>query len=334
VALLATVGLGAVTALLVIRVPENRISWLALTVVLTLVLLLDVQQVSTSNAFVEGVYAIGLFSVIIPGLAILMPLWFPTGRPPTPKWQWVAWLAYAGSAAAVVGWGIEALFGAGSSSDIACTSPGSCIEAGAVAVVLIGSVAAVASFVVRWRRAEGVERLQLQWLVPSFTVFGGGVVAEFGGFEGSAAANFMLPAGLALMFISIAVAILRYRLYEIRRIISRTVTYAVVIGTLGVGYAVAVLLFSPLGPESMPWLTAPSTLAVAALFNPLRRRVQRWAERRFDRARYDAQVVAELLTRSLRASTDGSTAMTDLAGVTDRIFRPRSVHVWIREVGT
>lgn len=150
-----------------------------------------------------------------------------------------------------------------------------------------------------------MERLQLKWLVPSLIVFGAGNVAEFG-FQGSIAADVLLPLGFMLMVVSISVAILRYRLYDIDRLISRSVAYAIVLVVLGAGFGAAVAFPTlVVGDESTPsWVVAGSTLAVAAAFNPLRMRVQRLVDRRFDRVRYDAQRVVDRFGGALRDATD------------------------------
>ncbi|MEX1125066.1 MAG: hypothetical protein WEE53_05320, partial [Acidimicrobiia bacterium] len=159
-------------------------------------------------------------------------------------------------------------------------------------------LAAIVSLVMRWKGARGVERLQLRWLVPSFAVLGAGLLAEFGGFQGSLAGNVLLPAGAILVPVAIGFAILRYRLYEIDRIISRTVSYAVVVGLLGLVFFGVVTVLTSLLPAESDLAVAGSTLAVAALFNPVRRRVQGWVDRRFNRSRYDAQKVMDAFSGS------------------------------------
>ncbi len=107
-------------------------------------------------------------------------------------------------------------------------------------------------------------------------------------------------------------------------------TYTVVVGLLGTAYALLILELTPaFGTKTPPWLVAGSTLVVAALFNPIRRRVQQWVDRRFDRARFDADRVAERFAERVRNATDLESATAGLAEVTGHLFRPLSVALWI-----
>jgi hypothetical protein len=200
--------------------------------------------------------------------------------------------------------------------------------------LLVGAVAAIVSFVVRWHRSTGVERLQLRWLVPAFLVFVVGTLAEFGGGQDSLFADVVFPLGLVLVPFAIAVAILRYRLYEIDRIISRTVGYVLVVGVLGAVLVLGTVWLPSLvlaGDEVPSWFVAGSTLAVAALFNPVRRRVLSWVDRRFYRSRYDAERVAEGFAARLRDEVDVHRLTNDWASVVTETMQPASVSVWVRD---
>jgi hypothetical protein len=131
--------------------------------------------------------------------------------------------------------------------------------------------------------------------------------------------------------VSIAVAITRYRLYEIDRIISRTVGYLLVVALLGGLFFAAVTTLGSVFPADSPLAVAGSTLAVAALFNPLRRRVQEWVDRRFNRARYDAQRVMERFAGSLQGRLDHDGVVDGWVGVVAETMQPASVAVWVRE---
>jgi hypothetical protein len=319
----------AVSAVLVIRVPENRVSWALLAAASGFVLTgLGTILPSALGDFVIG---IALFLITLPSLGVLVPLWFPTGAPPTPKWRWVAWLAAIGVALFVAG-GLLAVFveGVDFAATVACTSPGTCLQIGSVTVVLVGVLLAVASLILRWVRSRGVERLQLRWLLPSFTLFGIGAVAEFGGFQYSIVATVLFPLGAMLIPVSVGIAITRYRLYEIDRIVSRTVSYsALVIVLAGAFFGSVTLLTTLVSPDS-DLVTAAATLLVAGLFTPVRRKLQSWVDRRFNRSRYDAERVMDGFASTLQDRIDGDAVISGWAAVVSATMQPTSISVWVR----
>jgi hypothetical protein len=279
----------------------------------------------------ELVGGIAMFGLVLPGLGVFVPLWFPTGRPISPSWRWPGVAAVLGVVGIIGGWAVIVYLEGGDAYEIdACISVGTCANIIGLVLVLLGVVGAVVSLVIRWIRSRGVERLQMKWLVLAFFVFLIGVLAEFGGFQNSVVANFFLSTGLFLIPATIAIAVLRYRLYEIDRILSRTVTYAIVIILLGAVYLAGLAaLTSLLSPES-PVAVAGSTLAAAALFNPLRRRIQGWVDRRFNRSRYDTEKVMELFTESLRDRVDGDELVSGWVGVVSETMQPVVAGVWVR----
>ena len=139
------------------------------------------------------------------------------------------------------------------------------------------------------------------------------------------------PVGIAALPVCIGVAILRYRLYDIDRIISRTLAYAIVTGLLVGVYAGLVLLATHVLSVSTPVAVAAATLAAAALFNPLRRRVQRTVDRRFNRARYNADSIVEAFAAQLKGAVDLDTVRNDLAGAVHQALEPAHVSVWISQ---
>ena len=196
----------------------------------------------------------------------------------------------------------------------------------------------MASLVTRYRMADAVERHQLKWFVLSICVSIAGI-----GFAGSTAILSGDPpgeAGLAvfgfagaLVPVAIGFAILRYRLYEIDRIISRTIAYSVVTGFLAATFAASILLLQAvLAPftQGQTIAVAASTLAVAALFQPVMRRVRRAVDRRFDRARYDAERTAAAFSERLRDEVDMTTVATDLTGTIETALAPASIGIWLR----
>jgi hypothetical protein len=196
--------------------------------------------------------------------------------------------------------------------------------------VMVGLVVAtLLLLVLRWRRSDGMERLQYRWLavgglgfVISVTI---GQLAE----ENSAGELIWFLGGAAIP-ISIGVAILRYRLYEIDRLISRTVSYVVVVGVLAAVFAGVVTLASSVLQTESDLAIAASTLAAAALFNPLRRRVQAGVDRRFNRSRYDAERVVDGFSSGLRDEVDPERVVDGWISVVNETMRPTSSGVWVR----
>jgi hypothetical protein len=187
--------------------------------------------------------------------------------------------------------------------------------------------------VLSWRRASGVYRQQLKWLATGAAVtIASAIPATAIPTSGTATTvllNNVFTCGLAALPISMGVAILRYRLYEIDRIISRTLAYAIVTGLLIGLYAGLVLLATEVFRFHSTVAVAAATLVAAALFNPLRRRVQQIVDRRFNRARYDAdQTVAAFAVR-LKDAVDLDSVRDDLAGVVQQALEPAHVSVWV-----
>ncbi len=181
--------------------------------------------------------------------------------------------------------------------------------------------------VLSWRRADGDRRQQLKWLAC------GGAVAAVSLLLAAALGVAWLLAGLAALPVSIGVGILRYRLYDIDRIISRTLAYATVTGLLVGVYAGLVLLATRVLPISSPVAVAASTLAAAtaaALFSPLRR-VQQVVDRRFNRARYDADQMVAAFAARLQDAVDLNSVRDDLATVVGQALEPAHVSVWISQ---
>jgi hypothetical protein len=269
----------------------------------------------------------------------LVILLFPDGRLTSRRWRWVL-RGYAVAVGYVVAVNLTPALAGKVGRDIQVNSAGQVSYTyhlapvfGAlttVAYLVIGPIALsfVGHQVLSWRRASGERRQQLKWLAC------GGAVTLCVGLLGSAlssvvAASRLLEVCVTALPIAIGVGILRYRLYDIDRIISRTLAYAIVTGLLVGVYAGLVLLSTQVLTIKSPVAVAVSTLAAAALFSPLRRRVQRAVDRRFNRARYDAdQTVAAFAVR-LKDAVELDTVRDDLAGVVQRALEPAHVSVWI-----
>jgi hypothetical protein len=188
-----------------------------------------------------------------------------------------------------------------------------------------------AALVVRFAKSSGEERLQLKWCATAALVLVVVFVASI--WANSAAVNVLQSLAFLCLWTAIAIAVLKYRLYEIDRIISRTLAYAIVTGLLVGVYAGLVLLATQVLRVHTPVAVAASTLAAAALFDPLRRRVQQVVDRRFNRARYDADQTIAAFAARLKETVDLHTVRDDLATVVDQALEPAHVSVWISQQG-
>lgn len=205
-------------------------------------------------------------------------------------------------------------------------------EAG-FSVVLVLAVVAIVSLLIRWRASTGVERHQFRWLL-----FGSSFYVVVLALEQVAPDDnpfvFIWIAAAAAIPVVIGVAVLRYRLYEIDRIVSRTLAYSLVVVLLGAVFGLGVVAVPNLiiGTGSAPPLVvAGSTLAVAALFNPVRHRVLAWVDRRFNRSRYDAERVMNQFTETLRDRLESDPLMGGWVEVVVETMQPSAVGVWMRQ---
>jgi hypothetical protein len=206
-----------------------------------------------------------------------------------------------------------------------------------VLLPLLGA-AAVTSLVLRFRTARSVERQQLKWLAYAAMLLlagglGGVYLAQWLGASGYVVSFFQV-APLGAIPVAVAVAVLRYRLYDIDRIINRTLVYGLLTATLGLGYAGGVLglgqLFGGVSQQPPSWAIAATTLAMAALFQPLRRRIQNGVDRRFNRRRYDAAKTIEAFSARLRQEIDLDTLSAELLAVVDQTMEPTRASLWLR----
>ena len=329
--------------------PRNPIGWLMLFVAAGFIFYIDSGLYNVLN------YRLGhrlpLAPVVLllyhaesePGF-VLLPLTiflFPDGRLPSARWRWVVGGALTLALADVIVQTQMVVY--------AITHHRTQVDADGQ--LLLSNEHAYAAFfgpvgfifpafwalaigyqVVSWRRASGERREQLSWLMA------GGAAALIS-FLAAIAANALphgvrgavgdvLVCGIAALPVSMGVAILKYRLYEIDRIISRTLAYAIVTGLLVGVYAGLVLLTTQVFRVHTPVAVAASTLAAAALFNPVRRRVQRVVDRRFNRVRYDADRMVEAFAARLKDAVDLETVRADLADVVNHALEPAHVTVW------
>jgi hypothetical protein len=195
---------------------------------------------------------------------------------------------------------------------------------------LVGFAGAIAALVVRFRRSRGIERQQLKWFTYTAALTPLPFLAHDLAPRISGPLRTLI---LPLVPISIGVAILRYRLDEIDRLINRTLVYGLLSVVLGLGYAAGSLVFVLLagagtGPPS--WLVAAATLAAAAIFRPARRRIQAAVDRRFNRRRYNTAQTIQAFSTRLRAQIDLDTLSTELLAIVDQTMEPTRVSVWLR----
>jgi hypothetical protein len=365
VLLAIAVGVGVATGQLIIsRRPGNAIGWLLGLIELSLAASMFTDQYalyglatapgSLPAARTAG-WAAGVLATVTVLLLAFLILLFPDGRLPSRRWRpvlWalavvtLGWVAGQFQAGTTVTGGItDALSAAGITYRFHGIFPhqgwlSSTGRAGFVLGVAAG-VLVVASVFVRRRGASAERRKQLAWLgyIGLMTVIWAAAlvvasVAAPGAWNGSLGTllwNFLVCTPVAGVPLACAVAVLKYRLYEIDRIISRTLAYAIITGLLAGIYAGLVLLATQVFRVHTPVAVAASTLAAAALFSPVRRRVQRAVDRRFNRARYDADQTVAAFAARLKDAVDQDSVRDDLAGVVHQALEPAHVSVWISQ---
>lgn len=267
------------------------------------------------------------------GLAGLFLL-FPRGELGS---GWRRWLLLAIGVAAVVGV-VTTLFDSGVYSLAGFANPWHIESAawiGTVGDALVFSLTillatAVADFVVRTIRARGTERQQYKWLAAAAVAALIGMVLTFSGHYAGIDLSVVWTVAIALIPIAAMIAITRHHLYDIDRIVSRTVSYALVVGLLAVVYAGLVSLATVVLPTDSALAVAGATLAVAPLFNPLRIRVQNRVDHRFNRSRYNSQIVFDEFAASLREHTDLDGVTSGLIDVVIQTMQPTAAGVWVK----
>ncbi len=357
VLVISTVGVGSV---LVSRLPRHIIGWLLLLGGLSIAVSTAAQALADYGlneypGSVPGAVWFALLSGVTSSLFVGMiggfvPLYFPTGRLPSPRWRPVLLIGVLSTVMLV----ITSVLGPFPAGDYppGVTNP---LALGGIAgqfiaflttvgnlLGVVALVGAIASLVGRYRRAHGVERAQLKWfayvgliVVPALLVAILGTSLPPGPFATIAELAWVIAVGaLALLPVTIGIAVLRYRLYDIDRLVSRTISWAVVTVILGACFVAIILvsqaLLAPVTGSNV-LAVAGSTLVVAALFQPIRRRVQRLVDRRFNRAGYDADRTIGLFAGRLRDEVDLEQLRTEILATVVRTVEPSSVSLWLRE---
>ena len=342
-----------VGTLLAARRPRNPIGWMLLAFYLL------AQNPAGDYAIIDyrlhhGHLPLGSVAVVVlaswPVWLVLIAnlLWvFPDGRLPQGRWRRVAVVliaagallavaATAGGAAAVAGQAVRV----NASGNLVTNAAGAAgLAQGAVAVGVLASLLVwLAVQVPRYRRSAGERRQQFKWLYTGATIFVVSVISAVQVSGGSSALDLavndgVVPVGFAVLPVCVGVAVLRYRLYEIDRIISRVISYAIITAVLAGVFAGLVLLASVVFPLKGSVAVAAATLVAAALFNPLRRRVQQAVDRRFNRARYNADLTVAAFASRLKDAVDLDSVREDLAAVVQKALQPAHISVWMNERG-
>jgi hypothetical protein len=279
------------------------------------------------------------------GLLPLIILLFPDGRLPSPRWRWLVGGYLTVAVADVIVQAQMSVYAVthqrtqvDTSGQLLLSDHAYSVFYAPVALIFFAFwVLSVGYQVVSWRRAAGERRKQLSWLmaggVAALIAFLVAIPAGALPYGVGEVVSDVLEVGIAALPVGIGVAILRYRLYEIDRIISRTLAYAIVTGLLVGVYAGLVLLATRVLSINSPVAVAVSTLAAAALFSPVRRRVQQMVDRRFNRVRYDGERTVEAFAARLKDAVDLETVRADLADVVNRALEPAHVTVWTAKPG-
>jgi hypothetical protein len=359
--LAVALGFTPVGALIASRQPHNAFGWLMLTIGMLYCLspaglgyalasfhLLPAPLPGAALVAWIGNWAWSLGAVLLP----LMILYFPNGRLPAPIWRWV-WLPVIVSAFDVV---VRAIYGVelwqtlgpgvveASARDTLDQIPGTLglIQRISSVAAVVAILASVASLVYRYRRADVAERSQIKWIVFASAIALGVTAililasASYRLGVGSWVTNLLLLLQIASIFLSVAafgIAILRHRLFDIDIIVRRTTSYAILTGLLVLVYfgSIVVLqrLFSSVTGQTSTVAVVLSTLLIAALFLPLRRRVQDAIDRRFFRRKYDAEKVLSTFAATVRDETDLEALTAELVRVIEETMQPEFVHVWL-----
>jgi hypothetical protein len=347
--MVAAVSAATVGAVLASRRPRHPVGWLLLACGLSL-----------SAAGVAGGYApyglqarpgalpaaawVAMYypaTALVPlALLSLVLLLTPTGSPPSPRWRWWAWLMAGAPAVLLLAMPLapsppeERYLGVDNPLDLRPFDGALLLANRALlAVTVLGVLVGAGSLVVRFRRARGTERQQLRWLVLAAALTGVGMLASVvlvvAGNQ--VLVGWVFGVCVALLPLATGAAVLRYRLFDLDRIISRTLAYGLLTLLLGGGYGLVVLGLGQLLGRDSPLVVAAATLAVAAVFQPARRRVQAVVDRRFNRRRHDAARIIDGFSDRLRQQVDLDTLTAELLGVVDQTMQPTQAWLWLRQ---
>jgi hypothetical protein len=343
----ALVSAATVGAVLASRRPAHPVGWLLLAQVATNLTTGAAAQYLAWGLLPGGPlpatrYVALYYPASAGGLLLLLGfvlLLTPTGKLPSPGWRWWARAMVAVPLLLVVG--VALAPGPVDPSVQVLGGPFEFHGLGGVLLVVnqlalaftnLAVAVCAGSLVVRFRRARGVERQQLRWVAVAAALL---VVAAGGALVGlvlgaTEVVTWALSVGVAGLPLAIGAAVLRYRLYDLDRIISRTLAYGLLTLLLGGGYAAVVLGLGRLLPQGSSLVVAAATLAVAAAFQPARRRVQQAVDRRFNRRRHDAAETIQAFSTHLRDQLDLDTLSVELLATVEQTMQPTAVSLWLR----
>ena len=345
VAILSASTVGVVLAS---RRPRHPVGWLLLTLGLSV----TVDGVASGYASygalarpgaLPGARAVAVYAStgvlwarVCIGFVLLLT---PTGSLPSPRWRWWARLAVVAAvlylaARALLPRPLSPPYQSISSPFAVPALAGPMLTVRAVTGVLtyLPVVAAAASLVLRFRRARGTERLQLRWVVlaAALTAVATPVALIVAVQQNEVVLVWTAGVWVVMLPLAVGAAVLRYRLYDLDRIINRTLSYGLLTVVLGGGYAGVVLGLGRLVGSRSNLAVATATLALAAVFQPARRRVQDVVDRRFNRRRYDAALTIQAFSARLRQQIDLETLTAELLSVVDQTMQPTRVSLWLR----
>lgn len=350
VLVLLMAGLGSV---ITVRQPRNRIAWLlhATAVLLLLIGITSIvaeAPVAPTLSTIWDRIAIVVYNVtaVVVAFPVLLILFiFPTGQFPTRRWRWGGWLAGAFTlgilAVALLSEELGKLYNP-DGTNWHVTNPlglidldvGEFLNSASVGVTMFLALGGVVAMIVRYRRSDALVRAQVKWVVYGAALAAVALFSiSFSNGDGILY-SLLVIAALAAIAAAITLAIVKYKLFEIDRLISRTIAYALVVGLLAAMYFALTALIANLLPAQGGLAVAGSTLAVAALFNPLRKRVQGVVDRKFNRPRYEAELVVERLSDVLSEPTSISEITEIWRKTVGSSLQPEAVGIWLSAAAT
>jgi hypothetical protein len=358
VPMLAGLGFAVVGRLLTSRRPENAVGWILALIGIVLAVAALTEGYVAGAPGSDPLLALELAGWLtqfiwflwLPGLVgIALPLLFPDGHLPSPRWRWIAWAGVVGTvlgtlATAFKPGPIEVDAAVDVENPVGISGAGellSVVEGLGFVLTSVGVVGAGAAVIVRLRRSRGVERQQLKWFAyVASMIVAGLTVATLSSTvdEDSTLAQVLGPVGwftaLGMVGIGIplatGIAVLRYRLYEIDVVINRTLVYGALTATLAVAYLGSVLVLQLVLSPSSDLAIAASTLAAAALFRPARGRIQAVVDRRFYRRKYDAQRTLESFAGRMRNQVALDAIAVELRSAVAETMQPTHISLWVR----
>jgi hypothetical protein len=351
--LLLVVGLSVfmvVGALVVAHRPGNAIGWIFSAIALLAVTgqlagqyavyVYAARRGSLPGAVLAAWFGSWPWWLVLALALVFTPLLFPTGRLVSPRWRPVAWLAGATTAVATLLTSLQPTLGTFGDQEVlnpvGVAAVGGLVESpvglALLGLLVLSAVLALASLVLRFRRSQGEERQQLKWFTYACALL---PLAALGDYLPGAVGDLLFAAVVLLLPVATGIAILRHRLYDIDRLINRTLVYGLLTALLGAVYAGVVLVlgqvFGELGRDPPSWTVAGATLAVATLFQPARHRIQQVVDRHFDRRKYNMTQTIEAFSARLRDEVDLDTLSAEVLAVVDQTMQPTTASLWLRQ---